>query len=191
MSRVFLPCGDSPLRLDWLAGLRGLKLRNDDPKYRFEMSRGFPADSAESGYQRLFARELQKSDMHPTTWLACDCLPGMVIANWSLSTTFGNRHEKPDMTFASSDAARQRTPAGAGRFEGRRRTRSPEAVAAVHVHGLAGHVAGRVGDEELRDRGDVLGVAHAADQRALGNLAPGLFVVVGRHGGIGRSGTHR
>ena len=41
------------------------------------MSRGFPADSAESGYQRLFARELQKSDMHPTPWLACDCMPGM------------------------------------------------------------------------------------------------------------------
>src|SRR5216683_2482417 len=58
-----------------------------------------------------------------------------------------------------------------GRLERRRRTRSPEAVAAVHVHDLAGHVAGSVGDEELRDCGDVLGVAHAADQRALGDLA--------------------
>jgi hypothetical protein len=64
-------------RDDCMAGLRGLELRNDGPKYRFEMSRGFSSDSAESGYQRLFAHELQKSDMHPTPWLACDCMPGM------------------------------------------------------------------------------------------------------------------
>src|SRR6266481_5389512 len=62
---------------DCVAGLRGLELRNDGPKYRFEMSRGFSSDSAESGYQRLFAHELPKSDMHPTPWLACDCMPGM------------------------------------------------------------------------------------------------------------------
>src|SRR5258707_15435456 len=52
-------------------------MMTDGPKYRFEMSRGFSSDSAESGYQRLFAHELQKSDMHPTPWLACDCMPGM------------------------------------------------------------------------------------------------------------------
>src|SRR5258708_11562139 len=52
-------------------------MMTDGPKYRFEMSRGFSSDSAESGSQRLFAHELQKSDMHPTPWLACDCMPGM------------------------------------------------------------------------------------------------------------------
>ena len=60
-------------------------------------------------------------------------------------------------------------------YAGVRRARlliSSEAAAAVHMHDLAGHVAGGVGNEELRDRGDVLRVADAADERALGDLAP-------------------
>jgi|RhiMetdeSRZDD1v2_1073273.scaffolds.fasta_scaffold125004_3 hypothetical protein len=46
-------------------------------------------------YQRLFAHELQKSDMHPTPWLACDCMPGMKDSKLVWPTTFGNRSEKP------------------------------------------------------------------------------------------------
>ncbi len=40
-------------RPDWLAGLRGLELRNDGPKYRFEMSRGFSAIQPKLGREGL------------------------------------------------------------------------------------------------------------------------------------------
>src|SRR5260370_32641609 len=78
-------------------------LRNDGPKYRFEMSRGFSSDSAESGYQRLFAHQLQKSDMHPTPWLACDCMPGMKDSKLVSAHDFWKSEREP------SSAARRGT----------------------------------------------------------------------------------
>src|SRR5262249_5891407 len=70
-------------------------------------------------------------------------------------------------------------------------TDSPEAAAAVDMHDLAGHVAGSIGDEELRDGGDALGVADATEQRAFGDLAQRLLVVVDGHRGSGRSRADR
>jgi hypothetical protein len=53
MLRILSYPGHGPQRRDWLAGLRGLELRNDGPKYRFEMSRGFPAIQPKLGREGL------------------------------------------------------------------------------------------------------------------------------------------
>ena len=66
---------------------------------------------------------------------------------------------------------------------------SREVAAAVDVDDLASHVAGGIADEELRHGGDVLGLADTTEQRALGDLAQGLVIVVGRHCRFGRTRT--
>jgi len=53
MLRILSYPGHGPQRPDWLAGLRGLELRNDGPKYRFEMSRGFSAIQPKLGREGL------------------------------------------------------------------------------------------------------------------------------------------
>jgi hypothetical protein len=53
MLRILSYPGHGPQRRDWLAGLRGLELRNDGPKYRFEMSRGFSAIQPKLGREGL------------------------------------------------------------------------------------------------------------------------------------------
>ena len=62
VSRRFERCSHVSFgRPDCLAGLRGLELRNDDPKYRFEMSRGFPAIEPNLGtrdYSRASCKNL-------------------------------------------------------------------------------------------------------------------------------------
>jgi hypothetical protein len=45
--------------------------------------------------ETIRARELQKSDMHPTSWLACDCMPGMEDSKPVSAHDFGNRSEQP------------------------------------------------------------------------------------------------
>src|SRR5262245_13842071 len=98
MLRVFLPRGHSPLRPDWLAGQRGLELRNVVAKYPFERFAQISRDPAEFWPWRLFAFELRSRQ-------------GCLCGRWSLAEVAG----RAAISCRSRDdpaAANCATPAG-------------------------------------------------------------------------------